>query len=318
MPALGATVAPARAEATDYVPIHGVVIAQPNPHLLTVRLDPRSPGEPVQTRVMHVSDSSDAVLRAGTGIDALADLGRSEIRDIAPVEAEIAGLPDPRFVQLAPGAALPDFVFVDQLGRRRTLAQYRGKYLILSFFYTRCPDRNICPAISARFAYLQSRIDPQTTQLLEITLDPRHDMPQRLRDYGAQFAADPDRWALLTAEYHTVDDALALFGLSNLQTDPANYIHDDVLAIVDPGGKLTQTVTTAGWSPDDVLASVAYAQGAPSNPLRRFELAAIANLLSACGGSTTAAVAVMDSVIFILGVVILGGILAWFGRKIWS
>src|SRR5215469_1400687 len=51
-----------------------------------------------------------------------------------------------------PGDAVPDFVFVNQSGRTVRLSQFRGKPLLLTFIYTRCPVPDFCPRMSKDFA----------------------------------------------------------------------------------------------------------------------------------------------------------------------
>jgi protein SCO1/2 len=308
------------AAATGLVPVHGVVLSQPDPRNLVVRLDAVPGSLSVTTREFHLALKG--LMQgsvAGREIDALYDASTQSLSDVTPAERYTAGVPDPRNVyQLAVGQLMPNVTFVDQTGQRISINQFRGKTIVLSFIYTRCPDRTICPAISGRFAYLQTRIDPSRVVLLEITVDPQHDSPSILASYASQYGADPTIWHIMTGEQHSIADALTLFGLANLETHPGDFVHDDVLAFIDSTGHVTQEITTEGWSPDDVLATIAHINGQSGNWFARMRLESIAKLVAACGGSTTAAVAIMDSFIFVLGVVIFGSILAWFARRIWE
>ena len=51
-----------------------------------------------------------------------------------------------------PGTEVPDFGLVNQDGKRIHLAQYRGKTLLLTFVYTRCPQPDQCTLMSNNFA----------------------------------------------------------------------------------------------------------------------------------------------------------------------
>jgi protein SCO1/2 len=51
----------------------------------------------------------------------------------------------------SPGDEVPDFAFTNQNGKRVTLHQYRGKVLLLTFIYTRCPFPDFCPRMSSNF-----------------------------------------------------------------------------------------------------------------------------------------------------------------------
>lgn len=75
----------------------------------------------------------------------------------------------------------------DHGGRARTLADFRGKAIVLFFGYTSCPD--VCPTSLARFAEVMKALGPQAdqVQVLFVTLDPERDSLQRLKDYVPWF-----------------------------------------------------------------------------------------------------------------------------------
>jgi protein SCO1 len=54
----------------------------------------------------------------------------------------------------APGDAVPDFKLRNQDGRAIHLGQFRGKTLLLTFIYTRCPSPNFCPLVTHNFAVI--------------------------------------------------------------------------------------------------------------------------------------------------------------------
>ena len=87
------------------------------------------------------------------------------------------------------------FALVDQHGRTRTDAEFRGKLVLLYFGYTRCPD--VCPAdvLSITLALQSLGERSAHVQPIFVTLDPEHDTQDLLGDYLSSF--DP-RWVGLT------------------------------------------------------------------------------------------------------------------------
>jgi protein SCO1/2 len=79
------------------------------------------------------------------------------------------------------------FDLIDQNGRRRTDAEFRGKLLILYFGYTHCPD--VCPtdliAISSAIRLLGAA--GNNVQPIFITVDPQRDTVEHLRGYVPTF-----------------------------------------------------------------------------------------------------------------------------------
>ncbi len=83
-----------------------------------------------------------------------------------------------------------DFRLADATGRVRTLADYRGKLVLLFFGFAQCAD--VCPTSMARIAEAVKLLgdDGRRVQVLFITLDPERDTPEIVRDYAACFHPD--------------------------------------------------------------------------------------------------------------------------------
>lgn len=80
-----------------------------------------------------------------------------------------------------------DFTLRDPQGRKRSLADYRGKVVMLYFGYTFCPD--VCPTDLLQISRALRSLGPRERQVapLFVTLDPERDTPRLLRDYARAF-----------------------------------------------------------------------------------------------------------------------------------
>src|ERR1043166_2642661 len=84
-------------------------------------------------------------------------------------DAEIRALPKE-------GAPVPDCTLTNQDGRKISLKQYRGKALLITFIYTRCPLPDYCPLMSSNFAQIDKALQQDQalfakTHLLSISFD---------------------------------------------------------------------------------------------------------------------------------------------------
>ncbi|MGO4479179.1 SCO family protein [Massilia sp. 2TAF26] len=79
------------------------------------------------------------------------------------------------------------FSLTDFNGKPRTLADYKGKVVVVFFGYTQCPD--VCPTTMTEMASVMQKLGPQAdqVQVLFITLDPERDTPQLLASYVPAF-----------------------------------------------------------------------------------------------------------------------------------
>jgi len=279
---MGALLATAASAATSMtIPVHGTALAIPTRGVVVAVLDGIPAMYPSQTRRYR----STARFRTGETFDAYLDPRTATLEDVNAAAEFVPGLPNHLVTHvMARGDQLPDYRFIAQNGRSMRFSNFRGKVLLLSFIYTRCPDVSICPAISGKFAYLQRHLDPRHFQLGEMTLDPLADSPAVLAAYAKQFGADPAIWSLITGESAQVKNVLDSFALDPLETNPGRIIHGDTLVILGSDGKIADLIPTSGWVPDDVLATANDVAGLSSNPLRRFELATVAGVIAFCGG----------------------------------
>lgn len=77
----------------------------------------------------------------------------------------------------------------DHNGKPRTLADFRGKVVLVNFGYTQCPD--VCPTTLADLASAMKKLgtDASQAQVLFVTVDPKRDKPELLRQYLPAFDA---------------------------------------------------------------------------------------------------------------------------------
>jgi protein SCO1/2 len=141
--------------------------------------------------------------------------------------------------------------FVDQTGRRFSLAALRGAPYALTFMYTRCVDPTMCPLVSAKLRRIQG-LTKKPIELVEISLDPAYDQPPVLARYAATYGADPARWHVLTGDPRAVLDFAARFGILEHSAGPVTIVHSERLAIVDRAGRIRRLYDNAAWSPSDV------------------------------------------------------------------
>lgn len=80
-----------------------------------------------------------------------------------------------------------DFALTDHHGKARTLADFKGKVVVMFFGYTQCPD--VCPTTMAEMAAVMKQLgnDADKVQVLFVTLDPERDTQVLLAAYVPNF-----------------------------------------------------------------------------------------------------------------------------------
>lgn len=144
-----------------------------------------------------------------------------------------------------------DFALTDHAGKRRTLADFKGKAVAVFFGFTQCPD--VCPTTLAEMKAVRSLLgaDGERLQVLFITIDPERDTPELLGKYVPAF--DPSFIGLYGDADATARTAkeFKVFYQKSQGTTPGSYSMDHTAAtfIYDPQGRL-RLFAKYGMGPD--------------------------------------------------------------------
>jgi protein SCO1 len=217
-------------------------------------------------------DSAYEVMRAGDLIQATLVVDDERTRLDNPVITQATagtapaaspaggGLSEP-----AIGADVPAAPLVNQDGKAINLRQYRGRALVVTFIYTRCPLPDYCTLMSTNFAELKREIDKSPelgagAHLLSITLDPAYDTPQVLRSYGAAHTGNFGdekfaHWEFATGKPEEIQRVANFFGLA-YQREGKEIVHSLRTAVIAPDGKLLKMYRGNEWKPAEILSDL--------------------------------------------------------------
>jgi protein SCO1/2 len=133
-----------------------------------------------------------------------------------------------------------DFSLKDFNGKLRTLADFKGKVVIVFFGYTQCPV--VCPTTMSDLAGAMKQLGPLSdkVQVLFITVDPERDTPPILAQYVPAFDARFLGLAGDLAATEKVAKDFRVFYQKVPGKDPGSYTMDHTagLYIYDPQGRL--------------------------------------------------------------------------------
>ena len=133
--------------------------------------------------------------------------------------------------------AAPSFALRDQNGRLVSLASQRGRFVLVTFLYTHCPD--VCPIIATNLNTALRRLDPaerSDVRVLAVSVDPEGDTPQAVKTYVKQRHLVPEFRYLIGSrpELHSV---WKKFQVQAVARDPELVDHTAYTLLVDRDGK---------------------------------------------------------------------------------
>jgi len=172
----------------------------------------------------------------------------------------------------APGDKVPDFALRNQDGRTIHLDQFRGRELLITFIYTRCPLPNFCPRVTHNFADINRQLasDPalyNKTHLLCVTFDPDNDTPERLRAYGASYIGSDAKsafahWDFAAPAKLELAKLAQYFDVGITQAADNSITHTLSTTLIGADGKVVRFYSGNEWTADQVLADMRQAAGA--------------------------------------------------------
>jgi len=242
-----------------------VVEVEPDKHLVTVSHEEIKGYMPAMTMPYTVHNDADLkILAPDDQITATLVVDGSEmwLEDliITRQSANPAALARMKIAQ--PGDEVPNFTLRNQNNREIHIKDYRGKTLLLTFIYTRCPVPEYCTLMSNNFAQIDRVLgqDPslyEKTHLLSISMDPSYDTPEVLRSYGAAHTERYEKetfahWEFAGGTSDQVKAIAQFFGLTYFP-EKDQIIHGLRTAIITPEGKVAKIYTGNEWKPEEVI-----------------------------------------------------------------
>ena len=152
--------------------------------------------------------------------------------------------PKPEFknIDITGGTAFgKDFSLLDPDGKVRTLADFKGKVVLMFFGYTQCPD--VCPTTLTEMQQVMTLMGPQSdkVQVLFVTVDPERDTAAILKQYVPSF--DPSFLGLRPADEAALEKVTKDFKIYYKKVpgaSPGSYTMDHTAGsyAFDPQGRL--------------------------------------------------------------------------------
>lgn len=149
------------------------------------------------------------------------------------------------------------FTLVDQNGSRRSSADFRGRFMLIYFGYSYCPD--VCPTTLSLMSDALDKLGASSDAVVPIfiTIDPERDSPARLKAYLASFGP---RFVGLTGDLEAIKKVAALYRVY-LKKEPlkgGNYAmdHSSVIYLMGRDGKFVGFWDDTSIGPDKLAAAL--------------------------------------------------------------
>jgi protein SCO1/2 len=165
-----------------------------------------------------------------------------------------------------PGDTVPNFSLLNQSSRTIHFEQFKGKVLLITFVYTRCPLSDFCPRMSRNFAEIDKALATvpalyKQTHLLSISFDPTYDTPKVLRSYGGAYTGNYTNetfthWDFAAPPVKDLPAITQFFNVGVTPGDDKSLTHSLSTIVIGKDGKVAAWYPTNDWAPADVVAKI--------------------------------------------------------------
>jgi protein SCO1 len=194
-----------------------------------------------------------AVVVSALGVTACGESGSdSTSSGQASTDADYAGL------TANPPKPAPPLKLDNYTGKPVTLADYRGKAVVVTFIYDHCPDT--CPLIVSNLRAAQNELGDRAKdmQIIAVSVDPKGDTPKTVKKFLAEHQMT-GRMDYLIGSRPQLESVWAKWGI-NSQSDPTRknpdlVEHSAQLYGISASGKIT-TLYPADFKPQQIVHDV--------------------------------------------------------------
>jgi protein SCO1/2 len=137
--------------------------------------------------------------------------------------------------ELTPPRVAPSLSLRDASGRRFTMSGQRGRYVLVTFIYTNCPD--VCPLIASNLNTVLRTLGPKgNVEVLAVSVDPKGDTPAAVRAYEKAKHLEP-AFHYLIGTRAQLRPVWAAWHVVAVDRKPDLVDHVAYTALIDPSGK---------------------------------------------------------------------------------
>jgi protein SCO1 len=174
--------------------------------------------------------------------------------------------PTVQFHVPAAGDAVPNFALLNQSDKLIHLADFKGRVVLMTFIYTRCPVADFCPRMSRNFATVDKQLaaDPvlyAKTHLISISFDPTYDTPKVLRSYGGAYTGlytkeKFQHWDFAAPPVNELPQVTQFFDVGVTPGESKTLTHSLSTVIIGKDGKVLAWYPGNEWEPAEALGVV--------------------------------------------------------------
>ncbi|MEM9063347.1 MAG: SCO family protein [Pseudomonadota bacterium] len=152
----------------------------------------------------------------------------------------------------------PDFTLPNADGGMTSLAELRGKVVLVNFMFTKCPD--YCPTLTAVLANVQDELIAEglgdDVHFISVTVDPANDTPELLNRYAEAMYVAPEGWSFTTGAPDQIERVASDYGVFFRRLPSGSVEHNLLTTVVDRDGVMRVQYVGERFDPDELITDI--------------------------------------------------------------
>jgi protein SCO1/2 len=185
------------------------------------------------------------------------DEGDNDKAAVNPVgEQKKNGMPDYDGAVATPPKPVPPLVLEDSNGKKFDISEHKGKVVLLTWLYVKCPD--ICPLIVSNLKVAQTKLGDKAKDvvIVAVSTDPERDTPKAVNKFIAGRGMS-GRMQYLVGDKNELGRTWENWGIvaERAAANPELIEHSSPIYGISASGKIT-TLYPANFKPDQIVHDV--------------------------------------------------------------
>jgi protein SCO1 len=154
-------------------------------------------------------------------------------------------------------SAAPGFTLTTQEKTELSLADMRGKSVVVTFIFTSC--RSACPRLTSKLVGIQRRLSKNVkpnVRFVAISVAPEVDTPDVLKDYAKAHGADLNSWTFLTGTSSAIEDVARRYAVFQKKRARDDVEHTFLTSLIDAKGVLRVQYQGVEFNEDEFIRDI--------------------------------------------------------------
>ncbi|MGB6220293.1 SCO family protein [Haloferula sp.] len=150
-----------------------------------------------------------------------------------------------------------DATWTTQLGKPMTLADLKGRPVLITMGYATC--KFACPRLATDLLGIEKKLTAEERANLAVvfvSIDPERDTPEQIKSFFDQYKVDHQRWFGLRGDEDAILELSVALGIRYRKTTETDFAHSNIIALLSPTGEIVHRQEGLGTDPADLITAL--------------------------------------------------------------